>query len=156
MSEASSRVNVRNYQAGDAASVSELIRTTMRASNASDYPLERLRPLIDYFSPAKVDALSRERTCLVAERDGRVIGTAALDAHEIVTFFVLPEEQGRGAGSALLAALEAAARAEGREQLEVKSSLTAVGFYERHGYRGTGETFDGTSGPQVPMHKLLA
>lgn len=127
----------------------------MRTSNVADYPAERLRPLLDYFSPEKVAGLNRGRTCLVAERDGHVVATAALEGDELVTFFVLPEEQGRGVGSALLGALEAAARARGRGRLAVNASLTGAGFYERHGYRRLGGALEGAAGPQVPMYKPL-
>lgn len=48
----------------------------MRISNSADYPMERLQPLIDYFSQEKVDALNKERACFVAEEGGDA-GTAA-------------------------------------------------------------------------------
>lgn len=127
----------------------------MSISNVADYPPERLRPLADYFSPAKVGELNRERVCLIAEEAGRIVGTAALEGGELVTFFVLPEHQGRGIGAALLGALEASARTQGRARLGVNASLTGAAFYERHGYLRTGETFEGTAGPQVPMGKPL-
>ncbi len=42
---------IRPYHSSDAGALSRLIRTTMRISNSADYPMERLQPLIDYFSP---------------------------------------------------------------------------------------------------------
>jgi hypothetical protein len=68
----------------------------MRESNSRDYPLDRLQPLIDYFSPEKVRRLGQERVCMVAEADQLLIGTAALEGAELATFFVLPEYQGQG------------------------------------------------------------
>lgn len=95
-------IQIRRYESWDAEAVSDLIRTTMRISNAADYPLERLQPLMDYFSPEKVEQLSRERTCLVADESGVVLGTAGLEGRELVTFFVHPEHQGQGIGTRLL------------------------------------------------------
>jgi GNAT superfamily N-acetyltransferase len=147
---------IRPYQASDALGVSGVIRMTMRISNVADYPMDRLQPLIDYFSPEKVEQINQERICLVAEEDGQLIGTAALEGDALVTFFILPEYQGHGVGAALLARLEAIARAGGRKTLRVDASLTAVGFYQRHGYQRTGTVLDGTAGPQASMRKRVS
>jgi GNAT superfamily N-acetyltransferase len=104
---------IRRFEPRDAAAVSTLIQRTMSESNSHDYPLDRLQPLIDYFSPEKVRQLGQERVCLVAEANQQVIGTAALDGTELATFFVLPEYQGQGIGTRLLAAVERQARALG-------------------------------------------
>jgi N-acetylglutamate synthase-like GNAT family acetyltransferase len=149
-------VKIRAFKAGDAEAVSTLIRDTMRISNSADYPLERLQPLINYFSPDKVLLLSRERHCLVAEVDGRVVGTIALEGAELCTFFVHPDSQGMGIGSELLTAVEKVARAEGLETIHLDASLTGVDFYTRRGYHKTGMEIEGTAGRQVGMEKRLA
>jgi hypothetical protein len=57
---------------------------TLRISNRADYAIERLQPLIDYFSPAKVE-INQERVCFVAEVDGKFISTGALEGDELRT-----------------------------------------------------------------------
>lgn len=146
---------IRPYQASDAQPVSKIIRTTMRRSNAADYPADRLQLLIDYFSSEKVQQMNEDRVCLVAEVDGEVIATGAVEADELVTFFVQPEHHGKGIGTALLTELERIAFARGLGQLRVDASLTGAPFYERHGYERTGEVLDGTAGPQIPMEKQM-
>ncbi|HEY0152966.1 MAG TPA: GNAT family N-acetyltransferase [Longimicrobium sp.] len=148
-------VDIRPYHSADAGAVSRLIRTTMRISNSADYPMERLQPLIDYFSPEKVDALNRERVCFVAEEAGEVVGTGALEGDELVNFFVAPHTQGGGIGSALLRAVEKAACEGGLRRLKVGSSLAGAPFYRRHGYEPTGETLEGTAGAHIAMEKEL-
>ena len=91
-------VRIREFGASDAEAVSALIQQTMRVSNSRDYAAERLQPLIDYFTPAKVQQLAAERYCLVAEMTDRIVATAALDGDQIVTFFVEPAHQGSGIG----------------------------------------------------------
>jgi GNAT superfamily N-acetyltransferase len=149
-------ITIRAFAPEDAEAVSAVIRTTMRISNSHDYPIAQLQPLIDYFSPAKVLLLSAERHCLVATIDGRVVGTAALEGHELLTFFVLPDVQGRGVGALLLAGLEAHARAAGLRELTVDASITGAPFYARHGYQETGVTHAGSAGPQIGMVKRLS
>jgi GNAT superfamily N-acetyltransferase len=146
---------VRAFDTQDAPAVSALIARTMRESNARDYPPDRLEALIAYFTPDRLRVLATERDCLVAVHRGVIIGTAARDHSELVTFFVRPESQGRGVGTTLLAALEQSARAAGVDELRVDASLTGAGFYERHGYRRTGAILSGTAGPQIVLSKSV-
>ena len=148
-------IAIRTFEPRDAEAVSALIRRTMRESNSHDYPLERLQPLIDYFSPEKLRQLSQERVCLVAEANGQLIGTAALDGAELATFFVLPEYQGQGIGMQLLAAIEQQARAQGITRITVDASLTGAAFYTRMGYLRTGVEREGTAGTQIGMEKQV-
>ena len=146
---------IRTFEPADAEAVSALIGRTMRESNSRDYQLARLQPLIDYFSPEKVRRLSQERVCLVAEANGQLIGTAALEGAELATFFVLPEYQGRGIGTQLLAAIEQHALMQGITRITVDSSLTGAAFYAKMGYLPTGVEREGTAGVQIGMEKQL-
>jgi putative acetyltransferase len=145
----------RAFAPHDAEAVSALIRHTMRVSNSHDYPLARLQPLMDYFSPDKVRQLNQERLCLVAEVNGQVIGTVGLEDAELATFFVHPDHQSMGIGTQLLAAIEEHARARGITRITVDSSLTGAAFYARRGYVRTGMEFEGTAGIQIGMEKRL-
>jgi GNAT superfamily N-acetyltransferase len=51
--------------------------------------------------------------------------------------FVDPTRQGERIGAALMAFIEKLALRQGHERLELTSSLTAVGFYRKLGYRGS-------------------
>lgn len=148
-------ITIRAFKPDDAEAVSTLIRHTMATSNSADYPLERLQPLMDYFSPEKVLHLSKERICLVAEIDGQVIGTVALEGAELCTFFIHPEFQGKGIGSQLLTAIERAAIEAGLRAIHTDASLTGAPFYEKRGYQRTGVDIDGTAGKQIGMVKYL-
>lgn len=80
---------------------------------------------------------------LVDERDGRVIGCAALYPHpssammELACFAVSPDYQGGGRGDRLLAMVERYARAEGLGELFVLTTQTSHWFAER-GFEPTG------------------
>jgi GNAT superfamily N-acetyltransferase len=148
-------VTIRAFEPRDAEAVSALIRHTMRTTNVDDYPLERLQPLMDYFSPEKVLLLSGERCCLVAEVDGEVVGTVALEEAELCTFFIHPDYQRMGIGSQLLTAIEGVAVAAEIKAIHTDASLTGVAFYEKRGYQRTGVDIEGTAGRQVGMVKRL-
>ena len=127
----------------------------MRVSNTSDYGLDRLQPLMDYFTPEKVEQINRDRSCFVAEIDTSVVGTAALEGEYLVTFFVEPKFQRLGIGAALLEKVENAARQHGLHCLSVHSSLAGASFYEAMGYERTGATVEGTAGPHIEMVKEI-
>ncbi|HYW31824.1 MAG TPA: GNAT family N-acetyltransferase [Gemmatimonas sp.] len=146
---------IRPFETADAPAVSALIATTMRRSNAADYPAERLEALIAYFTPEQLRQLATERQCLVALSAGQVVATAAREDGELLTFFVHPDCQGRGVGTRLLMELEGAARRGGVTTLRVEASLTGAAFYERRGYRRLGGLVPGTAGPHVPLVKAL-
>jgi GNAT superfamily N-acetyltransferase len=75
---------------------------------------------------------------------------------EILLCYVAPESQGDGYGSAILAALEAKARAWGLDKLCLGSTVSARPFYERHGYISAGEsTCSFGSSRCYPYEKIL-
>ena len=146
---------VRKFEPKDAGAVSFVVRETMKESNSADYSFEILQPLIEYFSPEKILQLSRERFCLVAEADNQIVGTAALEDAELVTFFVLPVYQKKGIGGKLLEEIENFAVRGGIETICVNSSKTGQYFYEKSGYRRTGVEKIETAGRQIEMIKNL-
>ena len=148
-------VTVREFLTEDARAVSDVIRRTMHETNSADYPLEILEPLIEYFSPEKVLLLARERICLVAEIDAKIVGTIALETNELQTFFVHPDFHGKGVGKLLLKAIEKIAASLKIKKISVLSSLSAVSFYEKTGYLKTGFEQEKTAGRQIGMEKIL-
>jgi GNAT superfamily N-acetyltransferase len=148
-------ITIRKFTPQDAPAVSALVRYTMQVSNSGDYPLARLLPLIDYFSPEKVFQLSRERIWLVAEIDGKIVGSAALEGSELCTFFVDPAYQRQGIGARLLQTLERLAAERGVPALMVDASLTGVEFYTKMGYRRTGQDKEGAAGKQIGLEKQI-
>jgi GNAT superfamily N-acetyltransferase len=84
---------------------------------------------------------------LVAERGGRVVGFARADADtgEVGYLYVDPDEQGRGTGRALLAAVLERLRAAGHRQARLRTEERNTGprrFYESAGWRATGEVLE--------------
>ena len=147
---------IRRFEPGDAEAVSRLIGVTLRTSNARDYGSDELEALVRYYSPDRLAELGARRHCLVAERAGRVVATAALDELDtIVTFFVDPGEQGRGTGTRLLHALEAVALGDETSVLGVASSASGARFYERAGSRRLPGSRAGPAAPQVMLLKDL-
>ncbi len=149
-------VKIRPLEAGDLPGISDLIRNTLLVSNLLDYDLQTILELSASFSQAELRALIGRREFFVYElEEGRLEGVIGLEGTGVYDFFVAPDRQGRGVGRALLGFVEELARRRGIEELHLSSSLTAVGFYERLGYRRTGAQNDGRFGRTVELVKTL-
>jgi ribosomal protein S18 acetylase RimI-like enzyme len=97
----------------------------------------------------------------VATIDDTVVGYGVLQLPEqrLDALFVSPFYADMGIATTLLKQLETAARFAGIGVVELASSLSAVGFYERHGYERTGTThrqIEDVTVPFVTMERHLS
>lgn len=146
---------IRPFAVADAEAVARVVRETLLTSNAGDYSIEELEALADWYEPRPLIARMEHSERFVAVIDTAIIGTAARRGNRIEGFFVAPSWQRHGVGEQLLAALEASAKREAMRAIWLESSVTAVGFYERHGYSSAGQPFDHGEGLVVPLRKRL-
>jgi GNAT superfamily N-acetyltransferase len=87
---------------------------------------------------------SGDNHMVVAELDGAIGGVASLrTSGEIQLCYVAPDRQRTGLGTALLVALEAAARARRIPKLVLESTVGARAFYEHNGYVASGRPLPG-------------
>ena len=112
----------------------------VRETCAGHYPPEVISAWAGRLRPEKYEEAIRGGEFFVAEEGGAVVGFAELDraGGEVAGLYVSPDAGRRGVGRTLLAALEERARAFGLGSLRLTSSLNAVAFYERAGFRRAG------------------
>ena len=130
----SDAITIRPAVIDDADAISRITLQALRQTNAADYPPEVISAVAANFSPAAVAARMASRRVLLAVAQAGVVGTATLDGDTVRGVFVQPDGHGRGIGTALMAAIERLARADGLSRLVVPSSVTAEGFYARLGF----------------------
>jgi len=88
---------------------------------------------------------------LAGKRDA--VGTGRLEATgKIGRVAVLPQYRGTGVGSEIVSHLVNLAAELGLTQVYLHSQTTAVGFYERLGFRAEGPEFDEVGIPHRRMH----
>jgi putative acetyltransferase len=123
--------------------VAEILRLIERAieHGCRDYydEAQRRAVFLGYASTLFVEALGPFVT-VVAEVGGRLAGVGQVDlaGGGLRALFVDAAFQGQGTGRALLAAIEARARAAGCTRLGGAMSLNAVSFYARAGFKPMG------------------
>jgi GNAT superfamily N-acetyltransferase len=121
------------------------------------------RGLATWWTPESTLAGIQAGRVSVAERDGRIIGMAGTGPGEgcliLWKLYVLPEEQGHGAGTALLERVISEAEAAGEHVVRLEylaGNTSAEAFYRARGFRETGREPDADGGPdQVWMELSL-
>lgn len=144
-------MQVRNATLDDVPAIVEMSRkfyATTTYSGWSDFNADTVHAL--------ASGLAEHHVMLVADDGEKLIGMVGLfvapfmfngavtAAYEVV-WWVEPDEQGQGAGKALLAAIEPACRAKGCKAIQMVHLSTsppqAAAIYERVGYRHTESSF---------------
>ncbi len=131
----------------DARAFLEVHHLAVRGLAAAYYPSEVIEawapwPITDEqvdFVRSNADGEYR----LVAENGGRIVGIGCLVSrkNELRACYVLPSASRNSVGTAILRALERAAREQGATALEADGSLNSEPFYRSRGYEvcGRGE-----------------
>jgi putative acetyltransferase len=134
---------------------------SIRALASSHYSQTEIDDWCKTRSAASYHSPIEEKVVLVEEVDGQVVGFGQLDPTGAVieAVYVCPTTTRHGIGIKILRALEAAAAAQGIQELTLEASLNAIEFYRRAGYvpdlQSTHESVRGNSGSTVAMRRHL-
>ena len=143
-------LNIRRARQEDREAIWRAHGSAIRAACASHYSKEVIEVWAGGLRPEKYAEAIDRYEFFVAEEDGRVVGFGELgpEAGAVQGLYVSPDAAGRGVGWRLLCTLEERARAHGLKSLRLTSSLNAVAFYERAGFKAVEELTE-TIGPGV-------
>lgn len=153
-------LTIRRATTADVPALVPLIHRVMRVSNTPDYGKENVERVITHFTAQSLTEMIKLSHSFVAERDGTLIGTASLGTSKMLndeairTFFVDPDSQRSGVGTAPLYAIEDTARTIGLKKLPVRSSIAGEPFYAAHGYLAIQDHWDGDE-RTIQMEKPL-
>jgi len=148
-------MRIRKFRKEDARKVSFLIRRCLREVNSKDYPKSTIRFLESHNSSNKLVENSKEKQMYVAAEGDNILGTASLKDDLILTVYVNPKFHGRGIGRKLMEKVESLAKKKGFKSVILPSSLTAVDFYRKVGYRKIKEKVEDNIGKVIIMKKPL-
>lgn len=127
---------IRRYESGEEPAVWNVYFRATRESNSRDYHPD----LIERWAPVGQDmgewrVRLEEKSPFVAILDGQIVGMAELEEDGFVDYFyVLPDFERRGIGSALLGKIREQAALKGLADLRAEVSVTAKPFFEKHGF----------------------
>lgn len=160
---------IRNYQESDAKSVGILIADTYNEFNLSFAPPEERSAFLGPFQHARSlekshqEAIARAikaSMVLVAEKDGEIVGVLRGRKDKLQSLFVRGDLHRQGIGRRLVERFEQACVRQGTQVIRVMSTLYAVPFYQRVGYKkSTGvrsmKSFEGEGLAYQPMKKVF-
>jgi predicted GNAT family N-acyltransferase len=86
--------------------------------------------------------------CLLTEIDNQTVRLRQMAVRQ--------NQQGKGIGQTMIVFAETLARDKGYKRLMMHARDTAVGFYEKQGYKVNGERFYEVTIPHLEMEKKLA
>jgi len=164
-------IRIRPYRESDAVEVGLLIAETFRRFNLYHATPEEQSKLLGPFRHAgsenpdhrrAVADVLRAPLVLVAldEQAQRIVGVLRGRAGRLHSLFVAADWHRRGIGRRLMDEFEKRVRAAGNKKITLQSTLHAIPFYERLGYKRStgvrsGPCFDGDGFRYQPMKKAL-
>jgi len=144
----------RQATVADVVPLSELIRRTIRVSNARDYGQKSIDMLCAIFEPEPLVERLENEAILLCFSGASLVGTVGLKGNYLRSLFVDPAFQGQGLGKVLVVRIEEEARQQAIPEMMLHSSLTAREFYAALGYEFV-ELQSYPEGPFVLMRKPL-
>src|SRR5260370_30962222 len=103
-------LTIRLATPADVPALSDLIRRTVRLSNAGDYAAEVVELISANYAPDKVAQRLVERDVFVCLDVPRIVRTIGLGGDKLLSLFVEPRLHGHGVGARLVPHTEAHAR----------------------------------------------
>jgi len=144
-------ITIRAATLSDAPRIHQLHLAAVRALCAPSYEASVIDGWLTGRSPQDYARGISSGALLVAETRGAVIGFCEGVPGEVRAVFVDPPWAGRGIGAQLLARAVILAEAGQSGPICLESTLNAVGFYERHGFRQLGPVAVSRSRVEVPV-----
>ena len=123
-----------------------MISATIKTSNSGDYHPEYIEHLAGNFTPERLIQRAKWTDFYVVCKKGIIIGCGAIGSRggqqeesQIYNVFVFPSYQRLGIGRRIIQTLEQSEYFLRAKRVEVISSITAVGFYQKLGYQLKGK-----------------
>ena len=162
-------IAIRAYRPADAQRVGLLIADTYGQFNLSFLPLAQHGPFLGPFRHARsregshrqaIACVIHSEMVFVAESEDEILGVLRGRRERLASLFVRGDCHRRGIGRSLVARFEQASRERGVTVIRVASSLYAIPFYLKMGYKRStgvrsGRSFEGRGLPVQPMRKHL-
>ncbi len=137
------KFTVRRFVPADAVDVQKIIHRGLREVNGKDYPAERIEEYCACFTTEKIIRQAETAHMYVAvSNSGRILGTGTIapfwgskTESILLTIYVLPELIRNGIGTEIIRTLGQDDFFLRAKRIEIPSSITAVNFYRKQGYK---------------------
>ena len=132
-------IRLRQMKETELQAVYKLVQNTIQISYAGVYPPEAIEFFKNYHSTENILKDLATGYIVVAEADGRILGTGTLLGTDVRRVFIDPEYQRHGIGKIIAKKLERKAKSLELEKLQLSASLRSRRFWETMGFVSAGE-----------------
>ena len=112
-----------------------VIKRTITISQGKIYPKELINAFCHKYDFDNFRKRTQEIECFVAKENKNILGIIGLRNNELRTFFVDPDNQGKGIGRKLYDYLENEARKKGIAKLFLQGSPLGEPIYTKFGFK---------------------
>jgi GNAT superfamily N-acetyltransferase len=144
-------VYFREYAEGDAAKLTEIVRSNLAGGKAKQLGNDITTAVREQFSVDNISIVADQKQVFVSEYNDRVVGFAILSGNEVSGIFTDPDLHRKSIGRLLVDYIESVVKNNGDKQILAKASQIDHGFYLRLGYRESKRGDDGTITMQKPL-----
>jgi putative acetyltransferase len=147
---------IREFRKEDIRAVMMLHHGTVNTINSAHYSeKQRTAWSMKTRDPERSSEGLLSRLSYVAEEDGTILGFASGNRKgEVTSVYTSVDSQGKGAGSKLLARLEAEMKKEGVVESYLDSTITAHTFYQKQGYKDSHEHMKDLAGEKFQIYHM--
>lgn len=148
---------IRKFKETDAEEVSKLIHRVFNEFVAETFPKHGAKNWLKHETPQNVLKRSKERAVFVAVSNKKIVGMVESDGNRIRRLFVDEYYQRRDLGARLFIKMEKMCMKKKPRYIKIYSSVNAVGFYGKMGYRKFGRVRENKEGIvyQLMIKKFL-
>lgn len=134
-----SRYKIRKAKIKDAKEISRILTETIKFVNNDDYNSNQITAWQKFNTKQKQKQLlsNPDKDIFVIQKNNNIRGvcTISLKERKMTSLYIDHKYQGRGYGKALLKYIEKFAKKNGINTIVADSSITALEFYKRNGYK---------------------
>ncbi len=153
----------RKFKKDDIRQVAEIKNSVFSKFNSSEYfKKEAIDWYLDFTNLKKSDEelfeafyISDKSIFFVAEENNKIIGYIKGSKDRIGNLFVLGNSHKKGVGKKLVELLEKEAKNQNSKEIKIRSSIYAVPFYQKMGYKKTTGVRNLHNLKIQPMKKIL-
>ena len=126
--------NVRKIKPGDYKETGDMIKTTIAVSFRKLYPEILLKEFCNKYDLDKFSKKAADIEMFVATEKDEIIGVIGLKDNQLRTFYVHPNQQGKGVGSKLYKKFEELAVKRSIKKITLEGSPLGQPIYEHFGF----------------------
>lgn len=130
------RIKICRATRQDVGNITQLFRDTIHQVNSKDYPEDEIADWSSWWTDhEKWQERMEEQYFITTMLDNKIVGFGSLATDGYLDFmFTHKDYQRQGVAGSLLREIERKAKEQGNDLIYSDVSITAKGFFEKHGY----------------------